>query len=103
MTVAQRTARLRTTGTIFIVFGLVAAGLWYRVAAPVDIVDDAVALGYSRGVHRDMAIMMGPLGVTPYTGSSPYTTLTPCARRCRRLATASACARAVNTTPSKSR
>jgi hypothetical protein len=61
----KKSDQMRRTGTLILVVGLIAAGLFYWIEAPppAPVMDDSIALGYTRGMHHQMEVMMGHVGV----------------------------------------
>jgi len=65
MTTPLQADRMRATGWVILVGGILAAGVFYvvqtRAAGPA--LDDSTALGYTRSMQHEMGVMMGHFGL----------------------------------------
>jgi hypothetical protein len=62
---ALQSARMRMTGWIVLIAGLVGAVVfyWIKSRAMDPLLDDSTALGYSRSMRHEMGVMMGHFGL----------------------------------------
>jgi hypothetical protein len=60
----ERSDRMRVTGWLILAGGLVSAAIfyWVKVRSAEPALDDMNALGYTRSLHHQMGVMMGPFG-----------------------------------------